>query len=152
MPSYLAKTSYKEPTDINVNNYSEADKDGLNFFGRLQKSPAYFEAFTGHMEAWTAWKTPLTEVYDTATLLEGAKLDDGSPFMVDVGGNTGIDISRVLEKHPNLPVGSLVLQDVPEVIVNAQVDEKVTAMAHDFLPQPVKGGKRNISNEINFSG
>jgi hypothetical protein len=39
------------------------------------------------------------------------------------------------------------------VIVNAQVDEKVTAMAHDFfLPQPVKGGKRNISNEINFSG
>jgi hypothetical protein len=73
--------------------------------------------------------------------------------MVDVGGNTGIDISRVLEKHPNLPVRSLVLQDVPEVIVNAQVDEKVTAMAHDFfLPQPVKGGKRNISNEINFSG
>ncbi|KAJ5459556.1 S-adenosyl-L-methionine-dependent methyltransferase [Penicillium daleae] len=149
LPSYLAKTSYKEPTDINVNNYSEADKDGLNFFGRLQKSPAYFEAFTGHMEAWTAWKTPLTEVYDTATLLEGAKLDDGSPFMVDVGGNTGIDISRVLEKHPNLPVGSLVLQDVPEVIVNAQVDEKVTAMAHDFfLPQPVKGSRAYFMHAV----
>lgn len=146
LPGYLAKTSYKEPTDINVNNYSEADKDGLNFFGRLQKSPAYFEAFTGHMEAWTAWKTPLTEVYDTKTLLEGAKLDDGSPFMVDVGGNTGIDISRVLEKHPELPAGSLVLQDLPEVVVNAQVDEKVTAMAHDFfLPQPVKGEKNCTS-------
>jgi hypothetical protein len=145
LPTYLAKISYKEPTEINVNNYSEADKDGLNFFGRLQKSPAYFEAFTGHMEAWTAWKTPLTEVYDTTTLLEGAKLDDGSPFMVDVGGNTGIDISRVLEKHPELPKGSLVLQDLPEVIVNAHVDEKVTTMAHDFfLPQPVKGEKKEI--------
>lgn len=145
MPTYLAKTSYKEPTDINVNNYSETDKDGLNFFGRLQKSPAYFEAFTGHMEAWTAWKTPLTEVYDTTTLLEGAKLDDGSPFMVDVGGNTGIDISRVLKMHPELPKGSLVLQDLPEVIVNAHVDEKVTTMAHDFfLPQPVKGEKKKI--------
>ncbi|OKO99641.1 hypothetical protein PENSUB_8294 [Penicillium subrubescens] len=75
LPTYLAKTSHKEPTDINVNNYSEADKDGLDFFGRLQKSSAYFEAFTGHMEAWTAWKTPLTEVYDTTTLLEGAKLE-----------------------------------------------------------------------------
>jgi hypothetical protein len=47
LPTYLAKTSYKEATDINVNNYSEADKDGLDFFGRLQKSPSYFEAFTG---------------------------------------------------------------------------------------------------------
>jgi hypothetical protein len=64
--------------------------------------------------------------------------------MVDVGGNTGIDISRVLEKHPDLPKGSLVLQDLLEVIVNAQVDEKVTAMAHDFfLPQPAKGEKEN---------
>jgi hypothetical protein len=63
--------------------------------------------------------------------------------MVDVGGNTGIDISRVLEKHPELPKGSLVLQDLPEVIVNAHVDEKVTTMAHDFfLPQPVKGEKK----------
>ncbi|CEJ57479.1 hypothetical protein PMG11_06170 [Penicillium brasilianum] len=149
LPSYLAKTSYKEPTDINVNNYSEADKDGLNFFGRLQRSPEYFEAFTGHMEAWTAWKTPLTEVYDTMALLEGAKLDDGSPFMVDVGGNTGIDISRVLEKHPDLPAGSLVLQDLPEVIVNAQVDDKVTAMTHDFfLPQPVKGSRAYFMHAV----
>ncbi|KAJ6084056.1 S-adenosyl-L-methionine-dependent methyltransferase [Penicillium sp. IBT 16267x] len=29
---YLAKTFYKEPTDINVNNYSDSDPDGLNFF------------------------------------------------------------------------------------------------------------------------
>jgi hypothetical protein len=39
----------------------------------------------------------------------------------------------------------LVLQDLPEVIVNAHVDEKVTTMAHDFfLPQPVKGEKKEI--------
>lgn len=92
------------------------------------------------MEAWTAWKTPWVNVYDTNKLLEGADLSDGSPFVVDLGGNTGIDISHVLKKHPNLPSGSLVLQDLPEVIANAKVDQKVTAMVHDFfLPQPVKG-------------
>ena len=145
MPAYLAKISYKEPTDINVNNYSEADKGGFNFFGRLQKSPAYFEAFTVRMEAWTAWKTPSTEVYDTKTLLGGAKLVDGSLFMVDVGGNNCVDISRILKKHLELPAGSLVLQDLPEVIVNAQADEKVTAMAHDlFMQQPVKAEKNRI--------
>ncbi|CRL22345.1 O-methyltransferase, COMT, eukaryota [Penicillium camemberti] len=146
---YLAKISYKEPTDINTNNHSDSDPDGLNFFGRLQKTPACFEAFTGHMEAWTAWKTPWTKVYDTTKLLEGAKLDDGSPFVVDVGGNTGIDISHVLAKHPDLPAGSLVLQDLPEVIANAQVDKKITAMVHDFfLPQPVKGSRAYFMHAV----
>jgi hypothetical protein len=92
------------------------------------------------MEAWTAWKTPWTKVYDTKKLVEGAKLDDGSALVVDVGGNTGIDISHVLNRHPDLPAGSLVLQDLPEMIAVAKVDNKINAMAHDFfLPQPIKG-------------
>lgn len=149
LPAYLAKTLYKEPTDFIANNYSESDRDGLNFFGRLQQSPNCYEAFTGHMEAWTAWKTPWTQVYDTDRLLEGANLDNGAPFVVDVGGNTGIDISHVLAKHPDLPAGSLVLQDLPEIIANARVDDKVTAMSHDFfLPQPVKGSRAYFMHAV----
>lgn len=92
------------------------------------------------MEAWTAWKTPWTKVFDTNRLLKGAQLENGSPFVVDVGGNTGIDISHVLAKHPQIPAGSLVLQDLPEIIATAKVDKKITAMAHDFfLPQPITG-------------
>ncbi|KAL5360168.1 S-adenosyl-L-methionine-dependent methyltransferase [Aspergillus floccosus] len=142
LPRYLAKIGYKEPTDVNVNNHTDSDPDGLSFFGRLQKSPSCLESFTGHMEAWTKWKTPWTKVYDTSRLLEGAKLDDGSAFVVDVGGNTGTDISHVLAKHPDLPAGSLVLQDLPEVIANVNLDKKITPMVHDFfLPQPVKGSR-----------
>ncbi|KAL2832761.1 S-adenosyl-L-methionine-dependent methyltransferase [Aspergillus pseudoustus] len=150
LPSYLAKTAYKEPTGFLSNNYTDTDRDGLNFFGRLQKSPEYYEAFTGHMEAWTAWKTPWTKVYDTTQLLEGAKLDDGSAFVVDVGGNTGIDIGHVLAKHPGLPAGSLVLQDLPEIIEKAQVDvTKVKAMVHDFfLPQPVRGSRAYFMHAV----
>ncbi|KAJ5585115.1 uncharacterized protein N7459_004915 [Penicillium hispanicum] len=149
LPAYLAKISYKEPTDINSNNYSDSDADSLNFFGRLQKSPECFEAFTGHMEAWTTWKTPWTKVFDTNKLLEGATLDGTTPFVVDVGGNTGIDISHVHNKHPDLPAGSLVLQDLPEVIATAKVDSKIQAMAHDFfLPQPVKGSRAYFMHAV----
>ncbi|KAJ5561303.1 hypothetical protein N7535_004230 [Penicillium sp. DV-2018c] len=149
LPAYLAKISYAEPTDVEKNNHSDIDPDGLNFFGRLQRSPTYFEAFTGHMEAWTAWKSPWTKVYDTTKLLEGAKLDDGSAFVVDIGGNSGIDISLVLAKHPDIPAGSLVLQDLPEIIAKAQVDDKITAMVHDFfLPQPVKGSRAYFMHAV----
>lgn len=143
LPKYLAKIGYKEPTATDINNHSDSDPDGLNFFGRLQKSPEYYEAFTGHMEAWTAWKTPWTKIYDPSKLIEGAKLDDGSPLVVDLGGNTGIDISHVLNARPDLPAGALVLQDLPEVIARANVDKKITALAHDFfLPQPIKGKRQ----------
>ncbi|KAH8903839.1 S-adenosyl-L-methionine-dependent methyltransferase [Coniochaeta sp. PMI_546] len=149
LPKYLAKIGYKEPTAADTNNHSDSDPDGLNFFARLQKSPKYYEDFTGHMEAWTAWKTPWTKIYDPSKLIEGAKLDAGSPLVVDVGGNTGIDISHVLKARPDLPAGSLVLQDLPEIISRAKVDEKITAMAHDFfLPQPVKGSRAYFMHAV----
>lgn len=92
------------------------------------------------MEGWTAWKTPWTTVYNTEKLLEGANINVSSPLVVDVGGNTGIDLSYVLAKHPDLPAGSLVLQDLPEVIANVKVDKRIKAMTDDFfLPQPVQG-------------
>lgn len=125
------------------------DTDGLNFFGRLAASPNYHAAFTGHMEAYTSWKTPWVETYDTSRLVDGAKLDDGSALVVDLGGNTGIDISRVLAKHPSLPAGSLVLQDLPEMVAKAKVDPKIVAMAHDFFkPQPVKGSRAYFMHAV----
>ncbi|KAK3381210.1 S-adenosyl-L-methionine-dependent methyltransferase [Podospora didyma] len=153
LPKYLAKTGYKEPTAADVNNYTESDPDGLNFFGRLQKTPKYYSDFVGHMESWTAWKTPWTKIYDPAKLLEGANLDS-SPLVVDVGGNTGIDISHVLKAlgPDDLPQGALVLQDLPEIIVRAKklVDNsKITAMAHDFFePQPVKGSRAYFMHAV----
>jgi fumagillin biosynthesis methyltransferase len=139
LPKYLAKIGYKEPTAANDNNYSAINSEGLNFFDRLMKYPEYNKSFIGHMTGYTSWKTPWTEVYDTDSLIKGAKLEE-APLVVDLGGNTGLDISRVLAKHPDLPAGSLVLQDLPEVIERANVDEKITKMAHDFFkPQPIKG-------------
>ncbi|RAH78842.1 putative O-methyltransferase [Aspergillus japonicus CBS 114.51] len=80
-----------------------------------------------------------TSVYDTARLLRQSPLENGSAFVVDVGGNTGIDIAQAQKKHPDLSAGAFILQDLPEIIETARVDEKITTMAHDFfLPQPVR--------------
>lgn len=147
LPKYLAKIGYQEPTAAEDNNHSGSDPDGLNFFGRLQKSPKFYEDFTGHMEAWTTWKTPWTKLYDPKKLIEGATITESAPLVVDLGGNTGIDISHVLTAQPDLPAGALVLQDLPEIIARAKVDAKITATAHDFfLPQPVKGKKHSITH------
>ncbi|KAH7177254.1 S-adenosyl-L-methionine-dependent methyltransferase [Fusarium sp. MPI-SDFR-AT-0072] len=110
LPKYLAKIGYKVPTTAEDNNYAGSDPDGLNFFGRLQKSPEYYEAFTGHLKAWTSWKTPWTKIYDPSKLIEGADLS--KPLVVDV-------------------------------------DEKITAMAHDFFkPQPVKGARAYFMHAV----
>ncbi|RAH44626.1 putative O-methyltransferase [Aspergillus brunneoviolaceus CBS 621.78] len=140
LPTYLASIGYREPTSVERSNYAATDPDGLSFFARLRTSPSYFEAFTGHMESWTARKTPWTAVYDTARLLRESPLEEGTAFVVDVGGNTGIDITHAQQKHLDLPAGAFVLQDVRKIIGTAQVDEKTLAMAHNFfLPQPVRG-------------
>jgi hypothetical protein len=90
------------------------------------------------MEAWTSWKTPWTKIYDPSKLIDGADLS--KPLVVDVGGNTGIDISHVLKARPDLPAGTLILQDLPEIIRQVDVDERITAQVHDFFkPQPVIG-------------
>ncbi|KAM0237826.1 hypothetical protein ACHAP5_008895 [Fusarium lateritium] len=147
LPKYLAKINYQEPTAAADNNYTGSDPDGLNFFGRLQKSPEYYEAFTGHMEAWTSWKTPWTKIYDPSKLVDGADLS--KPLVVDIGGNTGIDISHFLHAQPNIPAGALVLQDLPEIIQRVEVNEKINPQIHDFFTlQPVTGSRAYFMHAI----
>jgi len=143
LPKYLAKNNYKEPTAATQSNFAANDPDGLNYFDRLQKTPEFYEAFTCHMETWTAWKTPWTKIYDVNKLLDGADLS--KPFVVDVGGNTGIDIQRVLEAKPDLPGGVLFLQDLKVILEKVDLDERISVRVHDFFnPQPVTGKSFSI--------
>ena len=93
------------------------------------------------MTLWAKQKRPWPEFYDTRALLEGANLSDGSPFVVDVGGHHGIDLLRVLEKHPHLPAASLVLEDLPETVAAAALTtDKIKVIGYNFFAeQPVKG-------------
>ena len=101
------------------------------------------------MSALAKAKKNWTDVYDTAKLLDGADLET-SPLFVDIGAAHGIDTKRVLEKHPDLPTGSLVVQDLPDVMQLAtNLPPQIKKMPYDFFtPQPVKGARAYFMHAV----
>ncbi|OTB05750.1 hypothetical protein M426DRAFT_319428 [Hypoxylon sp. CI-4A] len=142
MPPFLKRTGYKNPID---------DKDGViqhlfgpeaSFFDYVVSDPGRNKEFTQSMEChskgnMTAWP----DVYPTDILLEGAK--PGRPLVVDVGGSKGHDLEKFHLKHPEIPDGSLVLQDLPAVLEGVEVTKTaISKHPYDFFtPQPVKGAR-----------
>lgn len=74
-------------------------------------------------------------------LLNGYK-GDGSPLLVDIGGNRGYDLQGLKSNYPAVSgKGKLILQDLPQVLSDiSELDEDIVRMVYDFYtPQPVKG-------------
>lgn len=73
-------------------------------------------------------------------LISGANTSTEAPFLVDIGGSTGHDLTEFRRHHPHVP-GRLILQDLPAVIAQIEdLDPEIVRMEHDFFEeQPVKG-------------
>ncbi|KAI0532146.1 putative O-methyltransferase [Xylaria digitata] len=143
LPLFLAKTGYKNPQDTKITNYTDFCPGNLDFFGKCTADPAYQDSFSAFMKGWARYKVSWPTFYDTSSLVNGADLSNGGVLCVDTGGHHGIDLTRLLNKHPDIPAGSLVLQDLPEVVKGAtDLSLKIKVMPHDmFQPQPVKGSR-----------
>ncbi|KAJ7904330.1 S-adenosyl-L-methionine-dependent methyltransferase, partial [Mycena olivaceomarginata] len=144
--SHLSQTGYQDPTNVEDTAYTKmgSNSENLAFFARCREQPECREGFVAYMSNTTAWKQNWTDFFDTSTLVDEAVIENGktTPILVDVGGNTGVDTTRFLERHPNVPTGSLVLQDTSDTIAMAKVDPRIRAMAHDFFqPQPILGSR-----------
>jgi hypothetical protein len=149
LASYLAKTSYREPLDPESSNYM--DVYGFDFFARCQSNQNYQKSFiNGLMVGLTTHKVDWTNVYDTKALVDGYDSTmDAGVCLVDLGGAHGIDVSRFLAKHPELPAGSVVVQDLSDVIELAKVDPKIKTMAYDFFtPQPIRGSRAYFTHAV----
>lgn len=143
LPAFLKKTNYREPVDPNNTCYKDGNPEQMDFWTRLSSNPSYQESFGRAMESSGRKRVPWSAFYDTDSLLRG--IDPDSVIMVDIGGNVGSDISHFLTKHPDVPAGSLILQDRPEALKLAKVSDKIETMPYDFFtPQPVKGGMPRI--------
>ncbi|KAM0261377.1 hypothetical protein ACHAQJ_002228 [Trichoderma viride] len=142
-PEFLAKTNYRMPSDNSKSCYIDTYPEKKDYFGRCKENPSYQESFSGFLTLWSNHRRPWTQFYDTHTLLEGSDLSNGSALVVDLGGHQGADLLHVVEKHPNTPIGSLVLEDLPEVITSVNLTtDKIRAVGHDFFePQPIKGSR-----------
>lgn len=140
LPYFLHSTGFKNPTDLNNGNWQFQKPNGNNFFQDLAVSPEIASDFHCAMQCHSKYNlTPWTEVYPTSTIVEAgianAKL--GRPLVVDVGGSKGHDLEKFRLCHPDVPDGSLVLQDLPDVVQDVKVDKAISVQAYDFFtPQP----------------
>ncbi|KAF3924295.1 O-demethylpuromycin-O-methyltransferase [Orbilia brochopaga] len=146
IPGWLAKTNYQEPQDAKNTVYIDLPQntERLPYFDLCNAKPEYQASFTAWMSMYTEWKQNWTDIFDTKTLFEGCVLDSEAPIIVDIGGNDGVDMMRFLEKHPDVPRDSLVIQDQAHVIelVRPKIDSKVKLMPYDFFKQqPIIGSR-----------
>ncbi|KAI0129229.1 S-adenosyl-L-methionine-dependent methyltransferase [Hypoxylon sp. NC0597] len=149
MPSFLKKTGYKNPTDATNGVIQHLQGSGTSFFQYIVSDSIRNKEFADAMGSYskrntTAW----LDVFPTDTLLQDAKLD--RPLVVDVGGSKGHDLEEFRLRHPEIPDGSLVLQDLPGVLRSVQItDKSVTKDPYDFFaPQPIMGARAYLLHKV----
>lgn len=115
--------------------FSLANQTDLAFYDVLTKEPERARRFGGAMSFFSTGEgyslRHLTDGYPWATVSFGT--------VVDLGGSHGDAAFALARKFPDL---HLVVQDLPEVIANANVKAglDVKFLAHNFFEeQPVKG-------------
>lgn len=138
LPSFFAETKYKNPTDGNNTNWQPTIGKNQTFFEWLGANPKIAQDFQNMLIGYNASKLPVTEFFPIAELVAGWETD--KPLLVDVGGGHGADLKNIYDKFDELPPDSLILQDLPGPIEQANLPTPIKKMAHDiFQPQPVKG-------------
>ncbi|KAM0298092.1 hypothetical protein HYE67_001128 [Fusarium culmorum] len=148
LPFYLKKTGYKNPTDPNDCNWQFMKGKQENLFQSLGADPVAAREFNDAMESHSKYNlTPWVEVYPTETLVANCKPD--RPLVVDVGGSKGHDLTKFHLRHPDIPHGSLVLQDLPDILRELTIAETISVHPHDFFtPQPVKGARAYFMHNV----
>ncbi|KAI1081062.1 O-methyltransferase [Whalleya microplaca] len=151
LPFYLKETGFKNPANVDDCNFQYWRGAGANMFQYCGTNPALTSDFNDAMECHSKYNlTPWPEVYPTADkVVSGAHPDRA--LVVDVGGGKGHDLRKFLARHrDDVPAGSLVLQDLPDILKSAEASVQADAaearaivvQAHDFFtPQPVVGAR-----------
>jgi O-methyltransferase domain len=153
-PQWLKENGYKAPTDGKNTAMQPGFNTDLHFFEYLASEPEYPVRFMNHMSAYhqgrPSWMDP--GFYPVEERL-AVGLDPNAPLLVDVGGSTGHDLQEFHRKHPEVQ-GKLVLQDLPEVIkqANSFVGPEIEAVEHDFFKeQPIKGLLISSSVQVTYT-
>lgn len=140
LPAFLSSMKHRNPSDPHHSNWQHLRQDEYNFFQWINKDPEIARMFQTVMGQYSANKPFLTALYPIDELVKRSSAKADRAILVDVGGGAGHDLERVRECFPQLPEGSLVLQDVPEVLSQTTMKPPIIAMAHNmFDPQPIKG-------------
>ena len=141
-PSFFRANGFQAPSSSTDAPFQHAFEKGVHYFEYFDKFDQEMgRRFASMMDVWSMGRQRWfdADYYPVQErLIDGA--DAKGVFLVDVGGGTGHDVKGLRRSFGEKIPGKLVLQDRPEIIEHAQVDEADEKMAHDFLTeQPVKG-------------
>ncbi|KAJ5405945.1 hypothetical protein N7465_007229 [Penicillium sp. CMV-2018d] len=140
-PEYLARTEYKNPTDPSNGIFQYTKSFTGDLFEYYDTHPEEGKSFNNIMGGVMANQAGMLDIYPLENLMGPMGDDRETALRVDVGGNVGHDINKLLSKGSSL-APRLVLQDRDDVVRLAKCPPDVTVMAHDFFtPQPVKGAR-----------
>ncbi|KAK2596136.1 hypothetical protein QQS21_006413 [Conoideocrella luteorostrata] len=150
LPAFLQKNGYKNPTDVNDSNWQFMKGTNDGFFRDVSAEPALSSHFHDAMQCHSKYNlTPWPEIYPTDTIITAGKEKPDRALVVDIGGSKGHDLEKFHACHPDIPDGSLVLQDLPDVVKGVQLSKAILPQAHDFFAeQPVKGARTYFMHNV----
>ncbi|EFW99940.1 O-methyltransferase-like protein [Grosmannia clavigera kw1407] len=153
LPAYLKKTGYRNPTDVNECNFQYCQGNATaSFFEYIGADPLRTSDFNDAMECLSKYNSfPWTEVYPSDSIVAAAR--PGIPLVVDIGGSKGHDLRKFLSRYPDLPPGSLVLENLPILLKSVDIGDNsasaISVQPHDFFtPQPVVGARAYYMHHI----
>ncbi|KAK2602558.1 hypothetical protein N8I77_009076 [Diaporthe amygdali] len=142
MPQFFIENGWKQPTDPTNCPYTFAHRTGGDeMWTHIAKFPERQKNSNRAMKAqsfdglWSVGLFPFAEKIKEL----GKETDASTPLVVDIGGGAGHTSSQIRELCKEIK-GTIVLQDLQDVVVDARPTDGVVTMAHDFFKeQPVKG-------------
>lgn len=148
LPYFLKKTGFRNPTDVENCNLQYMLGNNDNLFYYISNNPLLASDFNDAMECHSKYNlTPWPEIYPTDKLVASAKEDRA--LVVDIGGNKGHDLEKFRLRHPEIPPGSLVLQDLPDILKWVEASKTITVQPYDFFtPQPIKGARAYFMHNV----
>jgi len=155
LPDYFHETNYRNPTSREHPPWEYimpgSEPDMWKWYQTYPHAHANFHSFLSSIRVG---QPPWPTYYPLSRLLSNA--DFSKPFVVDVGGGKGRDLthlsSALLSSSTSDLQPQLILQDLPPVISAAEREHlpaDIRLMAHDFFSaQPVKGAKAYFMHSI----
>ena len=117
LPLFLTENNYSLPDDSHNTNWTHLMGNGETFFDTMSK-PQNRDVFQNGMAVMSQNKPTTSTIYPVTVLLQQWNRD--RPFVVDVGGGSGHDLQHFKHALPDMPDGSLLLQDLPEIITQVR--------------------------------
>ncbi|KAI1076012.1 O-methyltransferase-domain-containing protein [Whalleya microplaca] len=136
LPYFLKETGYKNPSDVNKSNFQFCHGPDSSFFQFAASDPEVTVSFNNAMECHSRYNlSPWPDVYPTDSIIDASKSKPDRPLF--------------RQRHPDILPGSLILQDLADILKGVEIGKGIIVQPHDFFtPQPVQGARAYFLHNV----